>query len=153
MRKYLFFLIGTVLLFGCQDVKKPVAPENLISKEKMTAILSDIYLTNAARSVNNKLLRKTRVRLDSLIYVRYDVDSLQFAESNTYYSADLKAYKEIISGVKTHLEVLKHNKDSIYEIIKNKKEDSILKANKDNPSFNKIKELPATKLLKAPIQN
>lgn len=39
--KILSFL-SILFLLSCQDVKKPVKPANLISKEKMVDILSDV---------------------------------------------------------------------------------------------------------------
>jgi len=153
-KNLMFFVSMIVVLFiaSCQDVKKPEKPEDLISKEKMIDILYDVYLTNAARSVNNKLLRKTGKRLDSLIYAKYHIDSIQFVNSNAYYSADLKVYSKIISTVKDRFSDLKTEKDSIYKIVKEHKEDSVSKLNKKFKEKNKksIKKDSTNKLV-APV--
>jgi len=142
-----------VLMVSCQDVKKPERPENLISKDKMSDILYDVYLTNAARSVNNKLLRKTGIKFDSLIYVKYQIDSLQFEKSNAYYSANLKDYSTIIEKVKSRIEKLKDEKDSIYKVIKKIKDDSIIKLNTGVLDKKKKKKDSAKALITPVISN
>lgn len=119
----LFFMLFFVV--SCQDVKKPLPPENLISKEKMATILVEVYTINAARNVNNKLLNSLGVKLDSIIYEKYDIDSLQFVESNNYYSSNLSIYSEIINDAKDQLTLINKEKDSIYELIKREKGDTI----------------------------
>jgi len=121
----LLLCILFVLATSCQDVKKPEKPQNLISQETMTDILTDIYISNAARSVNNKLLKEYNIKLDSVIYKKYEIDSLQFVESNAYYSSNLKTYTKIISSVEERLKLLQEEKDSIYEIIKKERGDTI----------------------------
>jgi len=120
---------------SCQDVKKPKIPENLISKEKMADILTDVYISNAARSVNNKLLKEYNIKLDSVIYKKYNIDSLQFAESNAFYSSNLKIYTKIITSVEERLNILKIEKDSIYEAIKKEKGDTIKSKEKEEPKL------------------
>jgi len=135
-------------LFSCQDVKKPERPANLISKEKMVDILSDVYISNASRNVNNKLIKKMNLKLDSLIYAKYEIDSIQFAQSNAFYSSDLKTYGNLLSQVKARFEILKTEKDSLYKIAK--KEDSILKTAKKKP---KVKVVDSLKLVAPAISN
>jgi len=123
------------LFSSCQEVKKPERPENLISKENMVSILSDLYIGNASRNVNNNLMRQKDIQLDSLIYSKYGIDSLQFAKSNAFYSTNLKTYGTILTKVQERLQVLKIEKDSLYKLAK--KEDSI--NNKIKPKEIKIK--------------
>ena len=119
-------ILTLVLIFGytsCQDVKKPEMPSDLISQEKMVDILTEVYIINASRNVNNKLIKKRNLQLDSLVYNKYQVDSLQFVVSNAYYSSDLKIYKNLMTQVQDRLIVLQKEKDSIYKIVF--KQDSI----------------------------
>jgi hypothetical protein len=150
-RKTIIVALSFVLvlfLFSCQDVKKPERPANLISKEKMVDILSDVYISNASRNVNNKLIKKKNLQLDSLIYAKFEIDSIQFVESNAFYSSDLKTYGNLLTQVQDRFEVLKIEKDSLYQIAK--KEDSILKAAKKKP---KVKVVDSTKLIVPAISN
>lgn len=146
--KNAIFILGfiSVFLFSCQDVKKPVKPADLILKEKMIDILSDVYISNAARNVNNKLIREKDLQLDSLIYAKYEIDSLQFAKSNEFYSADLLIYSNLLTEVQTRLNVLKIEKDSLFEIAK--KEDSINKSKEK-----KAPKVEANTLIKSKVSN
>jgi len=140
----ILLLLSIIMIFAssCQDIKKIEKPDNLIAKEVMVSILTDVYISNASRSINNKLLKEYNIKLDSLIYNKYKIDSLQFIESNAYYSSDLKTYAKIITSVEERLNLLKIEKDSIYEMVKKEKGDTI-----------KSKEKEAPKLLTEPVES
>lgn len=104
------------VFFGCQDVVKPEKPENLISEETMVSILTESYLINAARSFDFKTLRDKGIKLDSLIYKKFNVDSVQFAESNAYYTADLNRYNKIFVKVEEQLLQIQKRVDSLGKI-------------------------------------
>lgn len=110
--RFALVFIFILAIFGCQNVEKPEQPEDLIAEEMMVDIFTDIYLSNAAKSVNNKVLRQNGVKLDSFIYRKYRIDSLQFVRSNAYYSSDLDTYAEIFMAVEKKLTVLKEATDS-----------------------------------------
>jgi len=116
------FFIG--FLISCQDVQKPEKPTNLISQEVMVDILTDVYINNAARNINNKLLRNKNIKLDSIIYSKYRVDSLQFVLSNNYYCSNLDVYRDLLTKAQVKLMVLQTEKDSIYRAVT--KQDSII---------------------------
>jgi len=118
----LIFFIGC--LVSCQDVQKPKKPANLISQEIMVDILTDVYISNAARNVNNKLLRNLNIKLDSVIYSKYRLDSLQFALSNNYYSSNLDIYRNLLVKAQEKLKLLQIEKDSMYRAAT--KQDSII---------------------------
>ena len=149
--KYLSILICATLFLGCQDIKEIEKPENLIAKEVMVNILTDVYISNASRSVNNKLLKEYNISLDSVIYNKYHIDSLQFVESNAYYSSSLETYKGIVTKVQEGLIIMQKEKDSIYEKIKKEKEDSTKAKKKEDSTKIKKKETP--KLLANPIES
>ncbi len=112
MIRILIFLVLTLLLWACQDVKRPEKPDNLIPKDKMVDILTDVYLNNAAKSINNRLLRRKGFKLDSLIYQKYEIDSLQFVRSHAYYNADLNTYNEIFREIEQRLDRMLKKADS-----------------------------------------
>lgn len=113
----LIFILALSFL-GCQDVEQPEKPKNLISKEKMVDLLTEAYLANAARSVDNQSIIDKGIKLDSLIYKNFEVDSLQFAKSNAYYAADVNAYMEIFQKVEARLTSMQKKTDSIRDIEK-----------------------------------
>jgi len=109
------FILTVLLFLSCQEIQCPKKPENLISKQDMMQILADVYISNASRSgSNNKIIRRHGIDLDSLLKAKHQLDSLQFAESNTYYASNLKLYSEIITGVQ---EILEHKKKHIDSIV------------------------------------
>ena len=104
--------IGLMVL-GCQEVVRPKIPEKIIQEEVMVDLLVDGYLGNAARSNNNRVLRLGGVQLDSVLYARYEVDSLQFAENTAYYSAQIDPYLRILERVEQKLSTVKKSLDSL----------------------------------------
>jgi len=121
------WVLVLLLVGSCQDVNRPERPENLISKGKMADILCDAYLSNAARNINPKRIRDSGIKLDSLLYKKYQVDSLQFAKSNEFYAANIKDYTEIIEQVEVKLKVLQVKSDTLLvEIEKQRICDSII---------------------------
>ena len=133
--KSILVLLLIITYTSCQDVKKPEIPTDLISQDIMVDILTDVYISNASRNVNNKLIIKRNLQLDAIIYNKYNVDSLQFVLSNAYYSSDLKTYGKLLSQAKDRLVLLKKEKDSIYKIVF--KQDSI---NNNKIRIQKLKE-------------
>ena len=72
MKKYLIFFI---LVTGCySDI-----PDNLISEKKMESIIFDIMILNASSGYDLKI--DNNLLSDELIFKKYDIDSLQFYES------------------------------------------------------------------------
>ncbi|MAN59815.1 MAG: hypothetical protein CMC08_08280 [Flavobacteriaceae bacterium] len=111
--KFIAFAISIFVLLGCQDVERPEKPDNLISKEEMVSILTETYLGNAAASINNRTMRERGIELDSFVYAKYGIDSVQFARSNAFYTSDLDAYAEIFQKVEQRLMELQRVTDSL----------------------------------------
>jgi len=132
--KYVYFIF-LVVAFGCQSVQKPEKPKDLIPKEKMIDIMMESYLSNAARSVNNRKLRSYGIKLDSLIYAKYNIDSLQLVKSNNYYSANLETYESMFKTIEEKLTVLKVKADSIQKLEKAKRGDNRSKEEKNRDSI------------------
>lgn len=120
MRYFSKIIVLLLILAGCQDVKYPEKPENLLSKEKMVQMLADAYIGNASRSksYNNRILRTNGVHLDSILYKKHQVDSLTFVKSNAYYASNLVIYTEIMTEVEKLLLTKKVSVDSILKLQK-----------------------------------
>ena len=118
----IFVLILSIL--GCQNVERPEKPKNLISKEKMVDVLTEAYLANAARSVNNQAIIDKGIQVDSLIFKKFEVDSVQFAKSNDYYAADINMYLDIFQKVEARLVAMEKKLDSIRDLDR-KRNDSV----------------------------
>lgn len=133
--KYIFgfFLIFT--LFACSD-KTIEKPDNLIEEAKMENILYDLALLQAIKGNDAKLLPKNNIDPKKYVFQKYKIDSLQFVNSNKYYSADIENYKSIYERV---LERIKNNKAKAEKALKKetkakqkKAKDSISKSDKKN---------------------
>jgi hypothetical protein len=100
MKKSILFCL-LFCLVGCnQTVEKP---KNLIAKDKMIEILYDISLLEAIKTqnINGGIRNKTA---NEYLYKKYQVDSVQLAQSNKYYAADVEEYKKMFEEVKKRLE-------------------------------------------------
>ena len=122
-RKMLFraFILLLLNLVACQSVKDPEKPNDLIPKEMMVDILTDCYINNAARSISFVQLKDSKIKLDSMIYLKYKIDSSQFTRSNEYYSLKFNTYIDMLTQVEQRLEKLKERTDSIIKIEKEDK--------------------------------
>ncbi|WP_347373329.1 DUF4296 domain-containing protein [Aequorivita sp. Q41] len=116
MKQFIALLILSLGLLGCQDVKQPEKPENLIGTDKMVDILTEAYLANAARSVDNRSIISKGVKMDSLIYKNFGVDSLQFAKSNAFYASDVNTYMDILKKIEIRLTAMQKRMDSIQDL-------------------------------------
>lgn len=112
-KQWIFLSLLMVFISSCQDVKMPERPDNLIPEDKIVKIYTDAYINNAAKNVNNKLLMESGVKLDSILYLKYKIDSLQFAKSNAYYSSDLSNYAALFMRVDIRLKSLQIRTDRL----------------------------------------
>lgn len=128
MRLFVLIYVG-VLLVGCGISDRPAKPENLISKDKMSDVIYDVFVLNAAKGINKSILENNGILPQEYVYKKHKIDSLQFAKSNDYYAYDTKIYESIMDKVKQKLEAEKA-----------KNEVMILKEEKTKDSLNKIKK-------------
>jgi hypothetical protein len=141
MKRVLNILL-VLVLFSCNNNKiiRPQKPDNLMSKNKMVAVLYDMSLLNAAKGSNKKILENKGIYPRNFVFEKHKIDSLQFTESNNYYAFKPKVYEEIYERVRLKLkkekdtyqailDTEKKERDSIAKI-KKIKQDSIKKVNK-----------------------
>ncbi|MEZ4801187.1 MAG: DUF4296 domain-containing protein [Gelidibacter sp.] len=116
--RYFTIIVIAMVLCGCADSDRPKKPDNLISKDKMSDILYDVFLLNAAKGINKRALENKGVLPQDYVYKKHHIDSLQFAQSNDYYSYDTKVYEAIMEKVK--LKIVSEKKK--YEALNEKEE-------------------------------
>ena len=133
LKQISIILVLGIFILACDSSNKPKKPDDLISKEKMTDLLYDLYLLNAAKGVNRLALEENDFDPEIYILKKYNVDSTRFAESNSYYAFDTELYNAIVDKVKARLESEKQHFEDIKEIeadsIKQRR-DSIAKVQK-----------------------
>lgn len=134
--KYITAISLTLILWSCQDVKRPEIPLNLIPEDQMAEVLTEVYLINAARSFDNRTIIDEKIKLDSFFFRKFNIDSLQFVESNAYYTSNLSAYNRLFTKVEERMALMKVETDSllleyVQELEAKRIQDSINEANKD----------------------
>lgn len=107
MKNLILYLLVFLFITACKNSDKSAEPENLIPEQKMVTILVDLSLLSSAKGINKRNLERKGIKPASYVYQKHKIDSLQFAESNTYYSYDIKQYKNIINRVEDSLKSLK----------------------------------------------
>ena len=116
MRK-LFILL--ILIMSCSNQD---GPSDLMSEEQMLNFLLDINIINSSRAYrNNSDLNYYNIK-DTFLYKKHNIDSLQFVNSNKYYSSNPKQYLRIYSNLQKKMRFIK---DSI-EIELNKETKKIM---------------------------
>jgi hypothetical protein len=103
-RFILFFLF--IIATACNRFGGPDKPENLISKEKMVSILIDSKLLTTGNSMTKRIMKDSSVDMSTYIFKKHNIDSLQFALSNSYYAFHIEDYEEIFTMAIDSLERL-----------------------------------------------
>lgn len=110
--KKIAVLWSAILVISCGNIKAK-KPANLISEDRMVEVLYDVIIINTAKGVNKQLLQNNINNPLNYIYRSHGIDSLQFAESNAYYTINTDKYKSIYDKVEMKLKAEK----SKYEVI------------------------------------
>ncbi len=111
MKKLIFFL-GVILLVSCTSKTILEEPKDLIPKDTMVLLLTDLFIAKSAyaeKNINN--VRK--INYVSLVYNKYLIDSTRFKSSNYYYTSKLEEYDLIFKEVKTKLALKKATLEKI----------------------------------------
>ena len=95
----------------------------------MVEIIYDMSIISAAKGVNKRIIENKGIVPQKYIYDKHNIDSLQFARSNEYYSYDLRTYQKLYDRVKTKLQQDKARFNKIIEADRTKK-DSISEKNR-----------------------
>ena len=147
MKNRITSLILIILFASCKSNTIYDEPLDLIPKDSMMLLLKDLYLATAAKNIKNARQQK-KVSYITLIYNKYNIDSLRFNSSNLYYTSKIDVYEpmlnEITAMLEKELEIFieaKKLKDSLYN-------DSLL-----NNSIKIKKELKSEDLKKIDLLN
>jgi hypothetical protein len=133
MKKSTIFFFVSILLFSCAEklIKKP---DNLIPRDKMVEILKEMTILNAAKSTNLGILKDNGIDPTTYVFEKFDVDSIQFVESDRYYASLPQKYEAIYKEVESLLEAQKKRVEEIKKI-----NDSLKSLDKEY-KFNKLKD-------------
>jgi hypothetical protein len=120
MNKFFYIVFIGVLFLNCTSNTILKKPDDLIPKNQMVDVLTDLFLVINAEGIKNVQLERN-VNYYPLIYEKYGIDSTRFKESNYYYTSRVDDYDEILDKIETRLNNLNEQYESERKI-----EDSIL---------------------------
>lgn len=148
MRRLIWALAATIMLFGC----KPKIPKDIIEPDKMQKILYDIHVADGY--ISTILLpdssKKVAAAYYKGIYKKFEIDSTQYNKSMDYYYAHPKDLDKIYKNISKTLESQKKTLEKVDSLQKAKIEK--VKADKEKLKKTKdsLKKNPA-KLKQAPL--
>lgn len=125
--KNLSLLLFLMLILSCQTTDKIKKPSNLLSKDQMVAILSDIAVLKSANDVNSNRLSKYIESPFDYVTEKYQVDSLTIAQNIEYYNFQFNDNLSIYKRIEENIKERKQKIDSINIII-----DSLKNSEKTN---------------------
>jgi hypothetical protein len=132
--KKILFLISIVLFNACGKKSDIPKPDKLIEKEVMENILYDLALLQAIKNYQPQKLKEHSIDHKTYIYQKYKIDSLQFAQNNKYYAADMEEYRLMFQNVSDRIKKEKDLNDTLLNRenkVKSKKiKDSLIKNEK-----------------------
>lgn len=127
MKKGGYFLLAVFLMFAaCTSNTIYEKPKNLIPKDSMVALLTDMYIASSAKNQKNKFLKREKNYV-TLVYEKYKIDSLRFDTSNAYYTSKIEDYTDMLKEVKSKIDSMYDTYEYEFSI-----QDSIEKAKKDS---------------------
>jgi hypothetical protein len=101
MKKLIFFL-AIILLASCTSKTILEKPANLIPRDTMVLILTDLYIAKSASTEKNTN-NERKINYVPLVYNKYLIDSTRFINSNYYYTSKLEEYDLIFKDVKANI--------------------------------------------------
>lgn len=133
MKQFLYSLI-IIFLFSCTSNTIYKKPKNLISKDSMLMLLTDMHIAASAKFSKNKNLERD-INYMVLVYKKYKIDSTRFKKSNIYYTSRIEEYNEMLKEVKRRLQF---KRDTIKKRIQHKDSLDAIKKVEDIKNNNKL---------------
>lgn len=127
---FVFIILLSIALESCGNEKANI-PKNLIPQNTMEEILYDLAIIDGARIADPQGLIEAGISQQAFIFEKYKIDSLQFAESNNYYTSNIDGYIVMLEKVLSKIEIEKTVLDSIVKA-ETKINDSLNKIAKDS---------------------
>ena len=99
----IFFIVIFIVFLSCESRTKYEKPKDLIPKDQMIDLLTDMHIINGVTGIKNKDGLKANNYI-SLLYEKYEIDSTRFASSNLYYTSKISEYEKMFKEVKKRIE-------------------------------------------------
>lgn len=108
--KQTIYILWVVFLIGCTSRTIYKKPKDLISKDQMVELWTEIHIANSASNSKNKKLQ-IKVNYLPFVYERYKIDSVRFMRSNIYYTSRVEDYEKMFKKVEDNLRKLRDTYD------------------------------------------
>jgi hypothetical protein len=95
-----------VFTFSCAEIGDNRSPDDLIPAEQMSAIMADIIIMKNIKRESSYIKEKENLLVQEYLFEKYGIDSLQLANSQSYYAKNPKKYVPIFKMVENHLKKL-----------------------------------------------
>jgi hypothetical protein len=105
MKKSILFL-AILVLASCTSKTILKKPKDLIPKDTMVMLLTDLYIAKSAFNEKN-IHHERKINYTQLVYNIYRIDSTRFKSSNYYYTSVFEEYDLIFKDVKAALSLKK----------------------------------------------
>lgn len=96
-------MVVLMSLYSCTSNTIYKQPKDLIPKDTMVDLMTDLYLASASRNLKNIKLQKG-INYIPLVHAKYNIDSLRLKRSNFYYTSKVDEYQKLLEEVKLNLE-------------------------------------------------
>lgn len=147
MRNIALIFILSILSLSCTSRTIYKKPKDLIDKEKMISLWTDLYIASGAKTVKTITL-KSKINYIPLVLKKYNIDSVQFSNSNIYYTSRIDEYQKMFMEVQNRIETLRE----VYQPESTDKKDTISTNLKEQMDTIKKKKL-RRKLLQKKVRS
>lgn len=130
---YIFFI--SLFLINCTSNTIIEKPKNLVPKEQMVDLMTDMFLASGGEHIKNIHLKRN-VNYFPLVHNKYQIDSLQYKESVHYYISKIDDYDDIIKKVDIRLRALRKQYEADRKV-----QDSLNLVKRDSLKNLKIKKV------------
>lgn len=138
--KNALLLVILIIVGSCTSNTIFKKPDDLIPKEEMVALLTDLYIASAARSSRN-LEKQRNEDYTFIVFERHGIDSTRFKRSNFYYTTKIDEYEAIYKEVEKNISALNDKYQGLKKVKDSIRKDSIAKLRKRQDSIkNAVKD-------------
>ncbi len=114
--KFKTLVILGILVTSCNQVRYSPKPDRFLDKDKMAAVMADIYLIEGALATNQTAFLNTKTLPHKFVYKKHKIDSVTFQKNFAYYADRPEDYEEILKRTNERLANQRKNLEELIEI-------------------------------------
>lgn len=136
--KNIFYILILILLVSCTSNTIYEKPKDLIPKDTMINLLTDLYIASSANSVKNKNLQ-VNVKYMPLVFNKYNIDSARFKNSNVYYLSKIDEYEHLFESLRENLKEIQKKFKNKEDSLRTVQQEKVKKIKEKKRSLNETK--------------